>query len=229
MPCYNSAKGVANVIKQIPKGNVNKIIACDDGSTDDTAKILKKFRNVILVQHKKNSGYGAAQKTLYKTAEKLGYNITVILHSDGQHDPKEIPFVVKPLLEGKADVVLGARTNKLKGGMPFYKLLGNIFLTGLENLAFGMKLSTFHSGFRAATIRAVKKLDYSKFTNDFHFDSQFMLYSFRAGLKIQEVPIRTIYGEEKSGVNVVFYGFNILGMVFSQVFYRLGTHFRRKK
>jgi len=229
IPAYNAGRFIAGVIERILKNEiVDKVIVVDDGSTDDTAAIVSRFPRAVLIRHEKNKGYGGAQKSLYAKALELGFDATVILHADGQHDPAEIPQVVAPVLSGEADVVVGARVNMKDGGMPWYKIIGNVTLTALENLAFGMKLSTFHSGFRACNRRAVERLDFSRFTDDYHFDSHFLLYSFRNDCVIREVPVKTIYGEEKSGVNVVKYGFSILGLVAGQLLYRL-THPKKKR
>jgi glycosyltransferase involved in cell wall biosynthesis len=224
IPAYNAGRFIGGVIERILKNDViDKVIVVDDGSVDDTAAVVGRFPRAVLVRHPRNRGYGGAQKSLYAKALELGYDATVILHADGQHDPAEIPLLLAPVLSGEADVVVGARMDMARGGMPWYKIAGNVALTWLENMAFGMKLTTFHSGYRACNRKAVERLDFSKLTEDYHFDSHFLLYSFRGGSVIREVPVKTIYGEEKSGVNVVTYGFNILGLVASQLWYRL-TH-----
>lgn len=221
LPAYNSGKFIKSVIDRIPRDVVSKIIVVDDGSTDNTYEVALALPDTIVYKHEVNKGYGGAQKTLYEKAYELGFDATVILHADGQHDPEEIRAVVAPILNGDVDVVMGARKQMREGGMPFYKIVGNVGLTFLENIAFGMKLSTFHSGFRACNRKAIEKLDFNRFTNDYHFDSEFLLHSFRAGLRIVEVPVKTIYGDEESGVNVIKYGFNILGLIVSQIFYRI--------
>lgn len=229
LPAYNSEKFIKNVIDRIPRDVVSNVIVVDDGSIDNTYEVASALPDTIVYRHEVNKGYGGAQKTLYAKAYELGFDATVILHADGQHDPSEIPEVLAPITSGNADVVMGARKNMREGGMPFYKIVGNVGLTFLENIAFGMKLSTFHSGFRACNRRAMEKLDTDSFTNDYHFDSEFLLYSFRAGLKLVEVPVKTIYGSEESGVNVIAYGFNILGLIFSQIFYRIRVKLFGKK
>src|SRR3989338_4828933 len=158
IPAYNAGKTIEQVVKRIPKDAINQIIIVNDGSKDNTADVLsnlkKEYKNLKILIHEKNMGYGAAQKTLYKESLKTNADYIIILHADKQHYPEEIPSLITPLIEKKADVIMGSRTlmiKKLKDrqGMPLYKYIGSKFLTFLENIKFGTKLSTFHSGYRA--------------------------------------------------------------------------------
>jgi len=105
LPAYNSSKYIKSVIDGIPRDIVSKIIVVDDGSTDDTYEVALALPDTIVVKHEANKGYGGAQKTLYEKAYELGFDATVILHADGQHDPGEIAAVIAPILGDRADVV----------------------------------------------------------------------------------------------------------------------------
>ena len=139
MPAYNAAKTLRITYDAIPMENVDHVILVDDGSSDETLKIAKELHLEVFV-HARNFGYGGNQKTCYTEALKAGADIVVMLHPDYQYDPKLLPNVVAPIKAGEADVVLGSRFmsgNVVQQGMPWWKYLGNRFLTRLENSILG--------------------------------------------------------------------------------------------
>src|SRR5271170_934625 len=151
MPAYNAAKTLLKTFEEIPKGLVSEIIMVDDCSKDDTVAVGSTL-DIKIIRHPHNVGYGGNQKTCYLEALRDGADIVIMLHPDYQYDPKKIPEMVAPILEGKADIVLGSRFfegGALRGGMPFYKFVANRFLTGCQNAVLGTRLSEFHTGYRS--------------------------------------------------------------------------------
>lgn len=215
MPCCNAEKTVGNVIDRIPKGVADKVIAVDDGSHDKTFTLIRS-KGVQVIKHRKNRGYGGAQKTLFKVALNDDAGIIVLLHQDGQYPPEHIPKLIAPLLHGECDLVLGPRENMLQGGMPLIKYVGNRVLTFLENKALGLKLQEYHTGFRAYSSQVLKQINFDSFTDDFHFDTEILIEAARRKLKIAEVPTITYYGEEVSTLpakRMLSYGISILYLI----------------
>ncbi len=215
LPAYNAEKTLEKTIKDIPIEWIDDIILVDDASKDNTVEVSKKLGLKTFV-HKKNSGYGANQKTCYKKALEYGADIVVMIHPDHQYDPKSVPDVVLPLAREEADAVFGSRmlipANALKGGMPYWKFIANIFLTKLENLVLGMNLSEYHSGFRAYSRKALE-LPIELNSDDFVFDTEIITQLKVAGMKIKEIPITTRYFPGASMIGFkrsVEYGLSIL-------------------
>ena len=223
IPAYNAAKTIANIFDRIPKSFFPKatFLIVNDGSTDNTAEVAKKIQksypNVEIIIHEVNKGYGQTQKTGYNEALRQGADMTVLLHSDGQYAPELIEKICQPILEGKVDVAMGSRMlggGALKGGMPRYKYYGNKFLTMIENLAYGMHVSEFHSGYMAYSRKTLETVPFNDVTDTFHFDGEMLLRAHKKGLKIAEISIPTRYAEEKSHLNPITYGLNVLKIVF---------------
>ncbi len=219
MPAYNCDFKIESVIKKIPK-IYDKFIAVDDKSTDKTLQVLEKIKkntkDMVLIKHPANRGYGGAQKTLYKAALDEGIDYAVLLHQDGQYDPSEIPMLVDAAIKKDADVILGSRvlSGKMKEGeIPFYKIFGNKFLTALENLAFGTKITEFHTGYRVYSKNAMKWMPFDKLTDKYYFDSQVLLHLLDKKAKIAEVPISVNYKENVTSANPFSYGMEILYLI----------------
>jgi glycosyltransferase involved in cell wall biosynthesis len=205
IPAYNSEKTIKKVIKRIPVKSLNemsKVLVVNDGSLDKTESIVKelpkKFK-IKVINHKKNRGYGAAQKTGFKEALKENADAVVILHSDGQYPPEMIEEFIKAIRDGY-DIVGGSRKlggNMFKQGMPLYKYIGNIILTNLLNYKFKQDLSCYHSGYKAYSKIALQKIDFNKLANYFYFDTEMLIEAKKNKLKIREIPIPTVYGDEE--------------------------------
>lgn len=222
MPAYNAEAKIISVIRRIPKV-YDKLIVVDDKSTDATLQVLKKFKpkmeKMVLIVHKKNKMYGGAQKTLYKNALKYNVDYVVLLHDDGQYLPEEMTKLLDTAIKNNADVVLGSRVlgGKMKeGGIPFYKRIGNRFLTTMENMAFGTQISEFHTGYRVYSKNALKKINWRKLTNKYYFDSEVILEVLRNKLKIVEVPISVNYRENVTAANPFIYGLEILYLIINR-------------
>ena len=174
MPAYNAAKTIVPTLERIDKkvlDKVHEIIVVNDGSKDDTQKMIEKVQKkfkIKLIVHPQNKGYGAAQKTGFTQAMKDGADIAVLLHSDGQYPPEMIPQVIAPIESGKADVVIGSRIlgkGALKGGMPLHKYIGNRTLTFIENIAYGMNISEYHSGYMIYSKKALSTIPFTKLSD----------------------------------------------------------------
>src|SRR6516165_3349899 len=140
MPAYNAGRTLRLTYEELPKDTVNLVILVDDGSTDGTLEVARQLGLEIFV-HNRNYGYGANQKTCYAEALRAGADIVVMVHPDYQYDPTLLPDIIRPIQEGRADVVLGSRLmglHPMKQGMPWWKYWANRFLTVLENIAFGL-------------------------------------------------------------------------------------------
>src|SRR5947209_6908708 len=155
MPAYNASKTLEQTFREIPRDSVAECIVVDDFSADSTVEVARKLGLRVFL-HGENQGYGGNQKTCYVEALKTGADIVVMLHPDYQYDPKRIPDLVRPIVEDRADFVLGSRmAYAVAGGMPFYKRVSNRFLTWCENRVFKLKLFEDHTGFRAFSRRLI--------------------------------------------------------------------------
>lgn len=217
---YNAVTTIKKVLNRIPKqawDNVAEIAIMDDASQDATYELALGYKSlselgdkIHVVRHPENLGYGGNQKAGYRYFIEKGFDVVVLLHGDGQYAPEIISHLYHPLVTGQADAVFGSRMMKdfggpLKGGMPLYKYVGNRILTAMENRAFGLNLTEFHSGYRAYNLHALKQIDMSHMTDDFHFDTEIIIKLHHQGFRITEVPIPTYYGDEICYVNGMKY------------------------
>ena len=215
LPAYNAEKTLERTVADIPKDLVNEIILVDDASTDGTVTIAEKL-GLIVYRHARNRGYGANQKTCYQRALEHGAGVVVMCHPDYQYDPKTIPQLVEPILREEADAVFGSRMMKggaLEGGMPLWKHSANILLTAFENVILGTYLTEYHSGFRAYSMKALKRIRFGDNSDGFVFDTEIIVQLVLQRLKIEEIPIRTRYFEEASSIRLwpsILYGLGIL-------------------
>ncbi|WP_395095167.1 glycosyltransferase family 2 protein [Armatimonas sp.] len=216
MPAYNAAKTLEQTISEIPSDVVDEILLVDDCSKDETIEVAKRL-GIPYVVHTKNRGYGGNQKTCYTEALKRGADIVVMLHPDYQYTPKLIGAMAWLVGSGEFDVVLGSRilgSSALKGGMPYWKYVANRWLTGIENMLLGMKLSEYHTGYRAFSRKVLETLPLEENSDDFVFDNQMLAQTVRFGFQIGEISCPTKYFPEASSINFkrsVIYGFGVLG------------------
>lgn len=232
MPSYmSSKKRVADVAKRVPDF-VDKFIAIDDKSPDNTYEILKRIKKIDKVlQHKKNRGYGGAQKTLYKEALKYRTDYAVMIHDDGQYLPEEMGALIDNAIRNKSDIVLGSRVlgGKMKeGGVPAYKYWGNRFLTEFENVCFGTNISEYHTGFRVFSRRALEKLAWEKFTDGYYIDTEDLFDAVERGMKITEEPISVDYRMNVTAANPFSYGLDIVGISLKFAAHRMKKPFTGK-
>ena len=219
---YNAQDTLAKVLDRIPSdfaAQVDSILVCDDASTDDTHGVGLRYQSesnlpLTIVRHQINLGYGGNQKTGYQWALEKNLDLVVLLHGDGQYAPEYLPQMVEPIVSGRADVVFGSRMitqgGARKGGMPLYKFVGNKILTTLQNRLAKVSLTEWHSGYRAYSVSALRKVNFLKNSDYFDFDSQIILQMIGARQRIVEIEIPTFYGDEISRVNGIKYGIKIL-------------------
>ncbi|MCX6160501.1 MAG: bifunctional glycosyltransferase/class I SAM-dependent methyltransferase [Ignavibacteriae bacterium] len=220
---YNAVSTLNKVLDRIPQdvyAEIDEIAVFDDASKDNTYmlslgyKQVKQLDKLNIFLNEKNLGYGGNQKKGFAYFSEKGFDAVVLLHGDGQYAPEVLSDMYSPLVNGTADVVLGSRMmtkygGALKGGMPFYKFIGNKILSYFQNHTLKMDLTEFHSGYRAYSIAGLKKLMLTNCTDDFHFDTQIIIKANHNNLKIIEVPIPTYYGDEICYVNGMKYARNI--------------------
>jgi len=215
LPAYNAEKTLLDTYEEIPKDIVDDIILVDDASMDQTVELAQKL-NVKTIRHSQNRGYGANQKTCYKEALKTGADIVIMLHPDYQYSPKLIASMAHLVASGHFDVVIGSRilgTGALKGGMPLYKYISNRFLTLIQNLMLGYKLSEYHTGYRAFSRKVLELLPLEENSDDFLFDNQMLAQCIYNKFEIGEISCPTKYFPEASSINFlrsVKYGFGVL-------------------
>jgi glycosyltransferase involved in cell wall biosynthesis len=229
MPAYNAAKTLERTYHDIPHEFVSRIILVDDVSKDDTVAVARQLGLDVLI-HRQNLGYGGNQKTCYDAALAVGADAVVMLHPDYQYDATCIPALVQPILDGEKDLMLGSRFlgDPLAGGMPRWKYISNRFLTGLENMAFGLHLSEYHTGFRAYSRRLLETIPYRLNSDDFVFDQELVAQAVAVHMRIGEIGVPTRYFEEASSVNFrrsVVYGLSTLKVVLRFMLHR--TRLRR--
>jgi glycosyltransferase involved in cell wall biosynthesis len=233
MPAYNAGRTLRMTYEELPKDTVNLVILVDDGSTDATLEVARQLGLQIFV-HNRNYGYGANQKTCYAEALRAGAEIVVMVHPDYQYDPRLLPQIIAPIVAGEADVVLGSRIKSgsaLQGGMPWWKYVANRALTGLENLVFGLRLSEYHTGYRAFTREVLESANFGANSDGFVFDQEIIAQVVGAGFRIAEIAVPTRYFPEASSASFVassVYGLRILSVLFWYRLSRSGIRHSRR-
>lgn len=228
MPAYHAEKTLEQTYREIPFDLVDDVVLVDDASRDNTVSKAKGLGIKHVLVHEKNIGYGGNQKTCYKKALELGADIVVMLHPDYQYTPKLIGAMASMIASGEFDVVLGSRilgVGALKGGMPLYKYISNRFLTLIENLLLGYKLSEYHTGYRAFSREVLEKLPLGENSDDFVFDNEMLAQAIFFGYRIGEITCPTKYFPEASSINFsrsVVYGMGVLSTAVKFRLHRLG-------
>jgi glycosyltransferase involved in cell wall biosynthesis len=228
LPAYNAESTLAATLADVPVGSVDEFILVDDGSKDRTVQVACEM-GLTVIEHPQNRGYGGNQKTCYRHALERGADIVVMIHPDYQYDSRVIPHAVGIIELGICDIVLGSRIRSrdeaLAGGMPRYKYIANRFLTAFENLALGQNLGDFHSGFRVYRREVLEQVPFELNSDDFVFDTQFLVQAVRLGFRLGDIPVPVRYFAEASSINFkrsVRYGFATLGAVGEYWLDRLG-------
>jgi len=226
MPAYNAEKTLEMTVRELSEVVDIKILV-DDSSKDQTAALSRKL-GVLTFVHDANYGYGRNQQTCYREALASGADIVVMVHPDYQYTPSLVPAMAGMVASGVYDMVLGSRilgTGALKGGMPLYKYISNRFLTAFQNLFLGVKLSEYHTGFRAFSRQLLETLPLLENSDDFVFDNQMIAQAIMFGFNIGEISCPTKYFEEASSINFkrsVTYGLGVLATTASFVAHRFG-------
>ena len=225
MPAYNAAHTLQQTHAEVmAQDYVDQVIVVDDGSEDETVAIAEKLPNTVVHVHPRNQGYGANQKTCYKLALEQGGDIVIMVHPDYQYTPMLIPAMVTMIGNGLYHCVLGSRIlggYALKGGMPLWKYVANRFLTFVENVLMGAKLSEYHTGYRGFSRELLAQIPLNCNSDDFVFDNQMLAQILWLGYAVAEVSCPTKYFPEASSINLprsIRYG---LGCLFTAVEFRL--------
>mgnify|MGYP001495063350 CR=1 FL=1 len=226
MPARQAAATLRETFSEIPQDEVDEVILVDDSSTDETVELAREL-DINVVWHPHQVGYGGNQKTCYLEALQRGADVVVMLHPDGQYEPGLIPSMIKPIVEGEADLVLGSRLLvpgwALQAGMPRWKFVANRFLTTIENRIMGLNLSEAHTGYRAYSRDLLLTVPFLRNSLDFVFDSELLYQASHLGFRIREVPARCRYFDEMSSVGFqtgVVYGLKTLWAGFRLILHR---------
>ena len=227
MPAYNAEKTLEKTVQEL-SDLVDIKILVDDSSKDKTAELSRKL-GVQTFIHDANYGYGRNQQTCYREALAAGADIVVMVHPDYQYTPLLVPAMAGMVASGVYDMVLGSSIlggGALKGGMPLYKYIANRLLTAFQNLFLGVKLSEYHTGFRAFSRELLETLPLLENSDDFVFDNQMIAQAVMFGFRIGEISCPTKYFEEASSINFkrsVKYGLGVLATTMSFVAHKMGV------
>ena len=223
---FQAERFIASVLERIPgllRDLFAEILVIDDSSSDQTFDAARAagerlgLGNINVLRTPFNRGYGGNQKLGYLHAIKQRYDYVVLLHGDGQYAPEYLPQIVNALGEDDPDALIASRMinrrDALRGGMPFYKWVGNQILTQIENRMLGSHLSEFHSGYRAYKVDALAAIPFQLNSDDFHFDTEVLIQLLSTGRVVKEIPVPTFYGDEISRVNGLKYAVNCIKAV----------------
>jgi glycosyltransferase involved in cell wall biosynthesis len=216
LPAYNAGATLERTFRELPFDVVDEVILVDDASEDGTSKIAEKLGIRHVLRHDRRKGYGGNQKTCYDAALRLGADIVIMLHPDYQYTPKLVAPMAGIIATGLYPVVFGSRILGGKaraGGMPLYKYVANRFLTLVQNLMLGQKLSEYHTGYRAYAREILESIPYHGNSDGFLFDNQMVAQIFHRGHAIAEVTCPTKYFPEASSIRLwpsIVYGAGVL-------------------
>ena len=233
MPAYNAARTLEATYRGLAMDVVDEVILVDDVSHDETVDIAERLGLKVVV-HVQNRGYGGNQKTCYLEALRSGADVVVMVHPDNQYDSTLVPQMIQPILDDRADIVLGSRLlsgTALSGGMPVWKFVANRFLTVIENGVFRLRLSEYHTGFRAYSRRLLETLPFLLNSDDYVFDQEIMAQAVCFGFRVGEIPVPTRYFAEASSVNFersVEYGLGVLNLMLRYLLHRAHLWRRRQ-
>ena len=204
---YNEARYIGSVVLQT-RQYVDEVIVVDDGSTDNTARVAE-LAGATVIRHAENRGKGAAIQSILAEARKRNPDVLILLDADSQHDPNEIPILIKPILEG-FDLVIGSREAQ-KDKTPRYRRIGQKVIFRSSRLASKTNISDSESGFRALSPKAINELDLKE--NGFAIESEMITRAAAKNLKITEVPISNIYTIDGSTLNPIRHGIQVLSRI----------------
>jgi glycosyltransferase involved in cell wall biosynthesis len=239
---YYAEGTLARVLERIPRSIFDEydceILVVDDASEDRTSEIGREYQRthpdirMTVLRNEFNQGYGGNQKVGYAFAIREAFDFVAMVHGDGQYAPEELPRLVAPLRDGRADAVFGSRMmtsfGALKGGMPLYKFIGNRILSHAQNLLLRSQLTEFHSGYRVYSVAALKSVPFQLNSNAFHFDTEIIIQLLNAKQRIVELPIPTYYGGEICRVNGLRYARDVMIATLQNVAHRAGLLYQRR-
>jgi glycosyltransferase involved in cell wall biosynthesis len=207
IPAFNEEKNIASIIIKLSK-ITDKIIVCNDGSSDLTGPIAEKM-GALLVNHPKNLGYGAAIRSIFFKAAELDADVLVTFDADGQHRVEDISSIVEPILKNDSDIVIGSRfLNDKDENVPGYRKFGIKAITKVANTSIDTKVSDSQSGFRAYSMKAIKDITPSEY--GMGVSTEILIKASKMGFRISEVPIKILYEGDTSTHNPVSHGISVL-------------------
>lgn len=207
IPAFNEEKNIAGIILKLKK-ITDKIIVCNDGSTDLTGTIAEKM-GATVINHQKNLGYGAAIRSLFIEAKNRDADILVTFDADGQHRVEDIDPVLQPILKNEADIIIGSRfLDSEKSDVPTYRKAGIKAITGLANISTDLKLTDSQSGFRAYNKKVLKEITPSD--HGMGVSTEILIKASTKGFRIKEVPITILYEGDTSTHHPVSHGASVI-------------------
>ena len=228
MPAYNAERTLERTYFDVPQRLRNQVLLVDDCSTDRTIEVARAL-GLDVIQHDRNLGYGANQKTCYRAALERGADVVVMLHPDFQYDARVVDLMAELIYLGTVDFVLGnrirTRAEALSGGMPKWKYFLNRTSTFAENLILGQSIGDFHSGLRAFSRELLLTIPFHSNSNDFSFDQEMIVQAVSFKLRIGDIPVPVRYMDEASSIGLkrsIKYGFGGLGAIAAQKLHRMG-------
>ena len=206
IPAYNEEKNLAKIIVKLKK-MVDQILVCDDGSTDSTCAIAESL-GVTVIKHPENSGYGMAIRSIFLKAREINADLLVTIDADGQHKIEDINKIIKPIVDGRADISIGSRFLKEDNNTPGYRKLGVKVITKVTNSSLTEKVTDAQSGFRAYNNKVLQSLTPSD--SGMGISTEILIKSSKLGFKIAEVPTEIQYEGDTSTQNPVSHGTEVL-------------------
>jgi glycosyltransferase involved in cell wall biosynthesis len=206
LPAFNEEKNIARIITQLQKIS-DKIIVCNDGSTDLTGEIAEKM-GAIVVNHPKNLGYGAGIRSIFLKARELNSDVLVTFDADGQHRIEDISLVLEPIRNSEADIVIGSRFLSNDESVPKYRKLGIKTITNLTNVSADLHLTDSQSGFRAYNKKVLSEITPSDY--GMGVSTEILIKASKKGFKIKEVPITILYEGETSTHHPISHGASVV-------------------
>ncbi len=228
LPAYNAEKTLEKTIREIPMNIVDELVLVDDNSTDQTYNLAIKLGIKHIIKHQSNLGYGGNQKSCYAKALELNADIIIMIHPDYQYTPLLIEAMIYPITNNVYDCMLGSRIlgkGAIKGGMPIYKYIANRILTFSQNILMNQKLSEYHTGYRAFKSSILHEINFTKNSDDFIFDNEFLAQVCFKNYEIGEVSCPTKYFSDASSINLrrsIKYGLGVLGVSFKYRLQKIG-------
>lgn len=206
LPAFNEEKTLPELILELQKLPY-KIIICNDGSTDNTARIAEKF-GVITINHQKNLGYGASIKSIFQKAHEIKTDILVTFDADGQHRIEDIENIIEPIIRNDANIVIGSRFLEDNSDIPGYRKIGIKSITKLTNSSLKQKLTDSQSGFRAYDKKILENINLSD--SGMGVSTEILIKASNMDFKILEVPITVLYEGDTSTHNPISHAISVI-------------------